>query len=172
MGKIGSAIGRLGTKVFRLIGRHSGDAMQSNKDYLDLLKTRGIVNSLDGILARRANPVIVAKRKGWTEELSGTMAAQFSLGASFAQISGEISGQYQRDFKVSGHTYAPIVQNIRNADRETLMNLRRPQPDGVTMLQLPYGAMATELSDMYDQIIEVVEQTPPTNSEDWADFAN
>ena len=172
LGTIGSVIGKLGTKAFRRIGRHAGDTMQNNQDYLASLKSRGVVSNLDGILTGRANPVIVAHRSGLTGQVSGDFSAKFGLGDKDSSISGKLGIQHQRDWMVKGRTYAPVVQNIRNADRETLMNLRRPMPDGVSMPQMPYGATANELIEMYDLMISLCKENPPKNNVDWADFGN
>lgn len=172
LGKVGSAIGNLGTKVFRLIGRHSGDVMQNNHDYLESMKMRGLVSSLDTVLAKRANPVIVAERRGLTGQLSGAISAKIGFGGGFGAIAGEVSGEYQRDFSVSSRTYAPIVQNIRNASRQQLMDMRRPLPDGVTMIRISDQISAEELTEKFNSVVQNCKDNPPKDLNAWADFAN
>ena len=174
LGTIGSVIGKLGTKAFRKIGSHAGDTMQNQQDYLASLKMRGVVSNLDGILASRANPVIVAHRSGLTGQVSADISVKFGLGDKVSSISGQLGGQLQRDWMVKGRTYAPVVQNIRNADRETLMSLLR-NPDGIdgkTKPILPIADTYDDLSDLYDTVISMCKEMPPRNDVDWAHFAN
>ena len=122
---VGSKLGRLGTKLFRAIGRHSGDIMQSVRGYLDSLKGSGIIHKLDSLLTPRANPIIVAERDGYTGAVYGDLSGNIEL-ASLVSMGGEVTVQHQHDFNVSSHTYAPIAQNIRNAGKPALAAMIRP----------------------------------------------
>ncbi|MBQ7251697.1 MAG: hypothetical protein IJS32_03745 [Kiritimatiellae bacterium] len=126
---LGRSVGGLGTKFFRWLGRKSGEVKQDNAQYLRSLQARGVAGRLDKLLAKRANPVIVAERKGWT--LRGQ--AQATLGADFggivnAELSGGIAGEM--DFKVDSRSYSSLARAaIAAKDEAALAELMLPDPD-------------------------------------------
>ena len=168
---VGSKLGRLGTKLFRAIGRHSGDIMQSVRGYLDSLKGSGIIHKLDTLLTPRANPIIVAERDGYTGAVYGDLSGNIAL-ASLVSMGGEVTVQHQHDFNVSSHTYAPIAQNIRNAGKPALAAMIRPFPDGVSMPKLAEGTEADDLADAFELLVDNAVQNPPAGKEQWAELAN
>ena len=126
---LGRGIGTLGTKFFRWLGRKSGEVKQDNAQYLQTLKDRGVAGALDALLAKRANPVIVAERKGWNVrgQAQGKIGADFG-GIVEAGISGGSS--IERDFKVDSRAFAPAARVIRAAKDETALSaLALPEPD-------------------------------------------
>lgn len=169
----GLAIGRLGTKFLRWAGRRTGDVLQNNAAYLNSLKTRGVVNKLDELLAKRVNPLIVAERSGYTAEFQGLLAANASLGGGLASIGGQAQATHQREFSVNANTFAPVALVLRDSEsRESLMNMLRPGADGQEQAQLPQWQSAEELGKAYDELMERVEQNPPSGKAEWADLAN
>ena len=167
----GLGIGRLGTKLFRLMGRHAGDTMQSNQDYLNSLKRQGVISHLDSLLEKRANAVIVAERKGFTGQLLGEASGKMEF-SSVVSAGASVKAQYQRDFSVKGNTFAPLAQNIRGAGREQLLAMRRPLQDGVTMPQIPQGVEESDLTDAFNRLVDDAAQNKPRGTEQWAQFAN
>jgi len=168
---LGAGIGRLGTKLFRLMGRHAGDVMQTNQDYLASLKTRNIIGKLDTVLAKRSNALIVAERKGFTGQLMGQ--ASFNAGFSgIVSFNAAANAEYERDFSVKGSTFSPIAQSIRGANREQLLAMRRPMADGVTMPQMAENAEASDLEEAFDRLVESATERQPKGAEQWSQFAN
>ena len=157
---LGRGIGSLGTKFFRWLGRKSGEVKQDNAQYLQTLKARGVAGGLDKLLAKRANPVIVAERKGWT--VRGR--AQGKLGADFGGIvDAELSGSasIERDFKVDARAFAPVARVIRAAkDEAALAALMLPDPDtGIARpVERVTGANAAQtLENRFDAAIREAE---------------
>lgn len=129
---LGFSIYKLGRKVFRWLGTKAGEIKQDNAAYLQSLKARGVAGSLDRLLAKRTNPVIVAEREGWT--VHGRTEASVSANVVEDVLTMGISGKLSRekDFRVVARTYSPIARIVRNApDIDALNALMRPGPDGV-----------------------------------------
>jgi hypothetical protein len=152
---LGRGIGSLGTKFFRWLGRKSGEVKQDNAQYLQTLKARGVAGGLDKLLAKRANPVIVAERKGWTVrgQAQGKVGADFG-GIVEAGLSG--SASIERDFKVDARAFAPIARVIRAAkDEAALAALMLPDPDdGITRpVDRVTGDIAQQLENRFEEAI-------------------
>ena len=154
---LGRAVGSLGTKFFRWLGRKSGEVKQSVDQYLQTLKVRNVAGALDRVLAGRANPVIVAERRGWT--LRGQ--AQAKVGANFggiADLSLQGSASAERDFKVSSLAFASVARAaIAAKDEAALRSLMRPDPD--TGARLPVEEfVATTPEEVYSALETRFEQ--------------
>ena len=125
---LGRAVGSLGTKFFRWLGRKSGEVKQSVGQYLQTLKARGVAGALDRLLSGRANPVIVAERKGWT--LRGQ--AQAKVGANFSglvDVSLQGNASAERDFKVRSLAFTSVARAaVAAKDDAALHALMRPDP--------------------------------------------
>ena len=125
---VGRAIGSLGTKFFRWLGRKGGEVKQTVGQYLQTLKERGVAGALDKLLSKRANPMIVSERNGWT--IVGK--AQAKVGANFGGIADvSVSGgaSIERDFKVSSLAFASVARAAVAAKDEAALNaLMRPDP--------------------------------------------
>ena len=125
---LGRAVGSLGTKFFRWLGRKGGEVKQSVGQYLQTLKARGVAGALDRLLSGRANPVIVAERKGWT--LRGQ--AQAKVGANFSglvDVSLQGNASAERDFKVRSLAFTSVARAaVAAKDDAALHALMRPDP--------------------------------------------
>ena len=125
---VGRAIGSLGTKFFRWLGRKGGEVKQTVGQYLQTLKARGVAGALDRLLSGRANPVIVAERKGWT--LRGQ--AQAKVGANFSglvDVSLQGNASAERDFKVRSLAFTSVARAaVAAKDDAALHALMRPDP--------------------------------------------
>ena len=144
-------IGALGTKFFRWLGRKSGEVKQDNVAYLRSLKERGVVGALDGLLAKRANPMIVGRRYGGTFGLRGEMKGSVNLGAGALDLGASASGSFERDFKVTSRSFTPLAHVARGAlDVQALNALMRPGPDGGQPGPVPHytAASPAALADM------------------------
>ena len=125
---VGRAIGSLGTKFFRWLGRKGGEVKQTVGQYLQTLKERGVAGALDKLLSKRANPVIVAERNGWTivGKADAKVGANFS-GLVDVSVSGGAS--IERDFKVSSLAFASVARAAVAAKDDAALNaLMRPDP--------------------------------------------
>ena len=141
---LGRSIGRLGTKFFRWLGRKSGDIKQDNAQYLQTLKNRGVAGALDGLLAKRLNPVIVAVRKGYTLLLKGEAKGSVKISGGVANISAQAGASHERDFKVKSYSYAPVARVIKSAkDTAALNAMMRPDSEGGDVLPVPNYTGAT-----------------------------
>ena len=141
---LGRSIGSLGTKFFRWLGRKAGDIKQDNAQYLQTLKDRGIAGALDGLLAKRLNPVIVAERKGYTLHLRGEAKGSIKIRGGVVDISAKTGGSHERDFKVKSYSYAPVARGIKSAkDTAALNAMMRPEPEGGNALPVPNYTGAT-----------------------------
>lgn len=168
--KIGKAIGNLGVKFFSFLGRHSGEVMQSNAEYLDSLKNRGVINALDGILAKRANPLIVAEHQGWTGHIQGQAQATFGLGMT-GDLTASASAEHQRDFSVKSKIYVPFGRMVTGATDENALNqLLRPGADGITVPVLPDDN--ADLAKLFDETIDGIKDRKKVTTTDWAEVAN
>ena len=126
---LGRGIGTLGTKFFRWLGRKSGEVKQDNAQYLQSLKARGVAGGLDKLLAKRANPVIVAERKGWTVRGQAQAKASADFGG-LVEVGASGSASIERDFKVDSRAFAPVARVIRAAKDEAALDaLALPDPD-------------------------------------------
>ncbi|HBC70242.1 MAG TPA: hypothetical protein DCZ56_07895, partial [Sutterella sp.] len=167
---LGSLVGTLGTRFFRYLGRRSGEVMQTNREYLESLKTQNIVGNLDTVLARRANPVIVGMREGLTSQFNGQISGSFGItNALSVGVSADV--QHQQDHRVSGNTFAPIIQSIRGASREQLLAMRRPMAEGGVMPTLE-NTTANALSEHFDHLVNAARDRRPRGEQQWARFAN
>lgn len=169
--KLGSAIGNLGQKFFRFLGRHSGEVMQSNKEYLESLKNRGVINALDSILAKRANPIVVTESQGWSWEVRGEAQAQFGLGFT-GSLTANASANHMRDFGVKSKIYVPFARMVTNAkDEDTLKQLVRPGPDGQTLPELPDDN--EDIAALFDEAVNSkINNNKNLSAEDWSNTAN
>ena len=84
---LGFSIGKLGKTFFRWVGRKSGEVKLDNEQYLGSLKARGVAGALDGLLAKRANPVVAAERTGWTFKVSGKAKGSIEIGKGIVKLS-------------------------------------------------------------------------------------
>lgn len=168
--KFGKAVGGLGVSFFKFLGRHSGEVMQSNKEYLESLKTRGVINVLDDVLAKRANPLVVAEQTGWTGQLQENASVNFGLGVTGSLGLGGSSTQ-ARDFNVQSKIYVPFAKMVTSAkDDENLKQLLRPGPDGQTVPVLPGDN--EDLSVLFNEAVNALRDKKKPTTEDWANFAN
>ena len=141
--KLGGLIGKLGCKAFRWMGRRSDEIKQTASEYLDLLKHRGVVGSLDQFLARRANPMVVGERRGVL--LTGSAGAQASGNvAGFVDLGANASISRSIEVGVSSTAFVPAARTIRaSADPRALL---RAGPGGGDPAELPpaedYDALA------------------------------
>ncbi len=166
----GKLVGNLGVKFFRFLGRHSGEVMQTNREYLDSLKTRGVINALDGILAKRANPLVVAERKGWTGHVQGQAGVGIGLGLT-GSLNINASAEHQSDFAVKSKIFTPFARIVTSAENEeALRKLLRAGPDGVTKLQIPSDEK--DLAKLFDDIIGTLKNDSRLHDESWAKVAN
>ena len=167
---IGSKIGMLGVKAFRSLGRHGGEILQSNNEYLNTLKVRGVVGQLDSILAKRANPIIVTERNGMTGHLNADLSASIGLG-KVADLKGQASANIERDFKVEEKFFAPIGKVIVNTSNiDEVKSLLRQDPITGTMAQLPDHN--ENLADKFQTLIDETKNHLPKNKDAWRSFAN
>ena len=128
---LGVSIYRLGRKFFRWLGRKSGEVKQDNFAYLQSLKARGIAGGLDRLLAKRANPVIVAERKGWTVRGQAEAGVSASVMEDVIDLGLSANAAREKDYRVKSRAYMPIARVARNApDIATLHALMRPGPEG------------------------------------------
>ena len=128
---LGCSIGRLGTKFFRWLGRKSGEVKLDNAQYIQSLKARGVAGGLDRLLAKRANPVVSAERKGWTARVAANAKAEASLKEGIIDVSVSGDASLERDFNVSSHAFIPVGRAAREAkDVDELNALMRSGPDG------------------------------------------
>ncbi len=167
-----SGIGRLGTRLFRWMGRRSDEIKQNNSGYLAMLKKRGIIGQMDQFLARRANPMIVSERKGWVLRGEGVVELGGSVGSL---ISGSLSvgGGAERELYVESQTFAPFARTLSTAaDENALVGLLRPGADGGAAPQLPGYQNVHDVSEAFDQLIREKLDEKPKNDEEWANFAN
>ena len=135
---LGRSIGSLGTKFFRWLGRKSGDIKQDNAQYLQTLKDRGVAGSLDGLLAKRLNPVIVAERKGKTLLLKGEAKGSVKIRGGVIDISAKTGASHERDYKVKSFSYAPVARVIKSAkDKAALNAMMRAESEGGGVLPVP-----------------------------------
>ena len=162
---LGRSIGSLGTKFFRWLGRKAGDIKQDNAQYLQTLKDRGIAGALDGLLAKRLNPVIVAERKGYTLHLRGEAKGSIKIRGGAVDISAKTGGSHERDFKVKSYSYAPVARGIKSAkDTAALNAMMRPEPEGGNILPVPNYTGATSqdiirsIQVSYDEAVQEAEE--------------
>ena len=126
-----SPFGKLGKFAIGKIGRRSDDVKMGNAQYLVSLKARGIAGGLDKVIASRANPVIVAERKGWTTRGFGEVKGSAKLIDGVLEASANASIGGERDWKVKGHQYSYVVRTAREAPDVAALNaLMHPGPAG------------------------------------------
>jgi hypothetical protein len=143
--------------------------MQSNREYLESLKNRGVVSALDSILAKRANPIVVAEQQGWTGTLQGQAQAKFGLGIT-GNLSASASANTSRDFSVKSSIYVPFARLVSGAkDEDNLKQLLRPGPDGQTP-GIPDDSQ--DLAALFDEIIGVLGDASNVTPEYYAKSAN
>ncbi len=141
---LGRSIGTLGTKFFRWVGRKVGDIKQDSAQYLQTLKERGVAGSLDRLLAKRLNPVIIAIRKGFTFLLRGEAKENVKFGGGIADVSLKAGLSHERDFKVKSFSYAPVARVIKSAKDTAVLNaMMRPEPEGGDVLPVTHYTAAT-----------------------------
>lgn len=168
--KLASGIGGLGTKFFRFLGRHSGEVMQSNKQYLESLQSRGVISALDSVLAKRANPIVVAEQKGWTGQGMGQVSANFGLGVT-GSLGVGASVTHSRDFNVKSSIFVPFTKLVTGAkDVDSLKSLLRPGPDGVTIPELPQET--SDLNQRFEEVLATADKNNNVTKDGWAKFAN
>ena len=158
-------IGNPCVKFFRWLGRKSGEVKQDNVAYLQSLKRRNVVGSLDGLLAKRANPVVVGRRTGGTFALRGEMKGSVKLGAGLLDLGTAASISRERDFKVTSRAFAPLAHAARNAaDAQALHALMRAGPDGGQPGPIPHytaaspAALAELLETHFEEAIRHAEE--------------
>jgi hypothetical protein len=153
---LGRSIGGLGTKFFRWLGRKSGEVKQNNAQYLETLKARGVAGGLDKLLAKRANPVIVAERKGWTVRGQGQANASADFGG-LVTAGASVASTLERDFGVDSHSFSTLARAaIAAKDEAALAALMLPDPDdGVTrpVDHLSGGNIAQSLENRFEEAI-------------------
>ena len=142
---LGRGIGSLGTKFFRWLGRKGGEVKQDNARYLESLQARGVAGALDRLVAKRANPVIVAERKGWTGQGQANAKAGITLGENVVELSASAKASYEREFKVKSKTFSGVARVVREARSiEAINALMRPDPDTQIVGQVArFGAGTT-----------------------------
>ena len=142
---LGRGIGKLGTKFFRWLGRKSGEIKQDNARYLESLKTRGIAGAIDRLVAKRANPVIVAERKGWSGQGQIGAKAGITLGKDVVDLSVSGKASYEQEFKVKSKSFTGVARVVREARSiEEINALMRPDPDTQEVGQVArFGAGTT-----------------------------
>ena len=144
MKALSCTVGKLGTSFFRWLGRKSGEVKQDNAAYLASLKQRGVVGALDGLLSGRANPMIVGRRYGGTFGLRGETKGSIKLVPGMLNLGTGASGSYERDFKVTSRSFAPLAHVARGAaDAQALQALMRVGPDGGQPGPVPHYTAAT-----------------------------
>lgn len=151
---IGFKIGRLGEKFFRWLGRKSGEVKQDNAQYFQSLKARNVFGALDGLLAKRANPVVSAERTGNTLRLGvgATGEAEISKGILTVGVSADYS--YERDFGVNAQSFAPVARAAKSArDDAALAAMMRPGPDGGDAPAIPRLDSEEDFQTAYDLAI-------------------
>ena len=140
---ISCTIGKLGTSFFRWLGRKSGEVKQDNAAYLQSLKQRGVVGALDGLLAKRANPLIIGRRSGGTFGLRAEAKASIDIIGGTLNVGAGASISQEHEFKVTSRAFAPLAHIARNApDAKSLDALMRPGPDGGLAGPVPHFTAA------------------------------
>ena len=167
--KLGGLIGKLGCKAFRWMGRRSDEIKQTASEYLDLLKHRGVVGSLDQFLARRANPMVVGERRGVL--LTGSAGAQASGNvAGFVDLGANANISRSIEVGVSSTAFVPAARTIRaSADPRALL---RAGPGGGDPAELPPAEDYDALAASFEALVEGARGSPPRTDPEWADFAN
>ncbi len=164
----GHSIGTLGKKVFRWIGRKIGEVKQDTVQYLDSLKNRGIAGWLDKLLAKRANPVIVGERSGWTYRMQGEANASIEL-TDFATVGGGVSASHERDFKVQSQAFTSVTRVMREVpDKSSLQALMRPGPEGGEVGEIPRCAGETQqevLENLEAQFSDALQEAEEVESQ-------
>ena len=159
---LGRGIGKLGATFFRWLGRKAGEIKQRNAQYLESLKMRGVAGALDKLVAKRANPVIVAERKGWSAQGQVNAKAGITLGENVVELNASANASYEREFKVKSKTFSGVARVVREArDIETINSLMRPDPDTHEVGQVrrfDAGTTAAEafaeLENSFDEALE------------------
>lgn len=122
------------------------------------------------MLAKRANPIVVAEQQGWTVQGMGQVSANFGLGVT-GSLNAGASITHSRDFNVKSSIYVPFTKIVTGAkDVETLKNLLRPGPDGVTIPTLPKDTK--DLNQCFEEITELTGKYNYISKDDWAKCAN
>ncbi|MBE6424227.1 hypothetical protein [Succinivibrio dextrinosolvens] len=167
---VGGFFGNLGVKAFRFMGRHSGEVLQTNQVYLESLKARGYAGQLDSVLAKRANPMIIAENTGYTSHFSANISAGIGLFGDALSLKGSISGEHQRDFKVQSKFFAPVAKLIREqTDTAHLESMLREDPVSETAENI---VAAADIENQYNELIAQTKSNPPKNDKEWSSFAN
>jgi hypothetical protein len=153
------------------MGRRSDEVKLDNAGYLEVLKYRGVVGALDGFLAKRSNPMIVAERSGIL--LTGTLNAQASGNiAGVADVGAGASLSRSIELRVRGKMLVPAARTIRDsADPRALL---RPGPAGGAPAELPSAQTYDELLESFENLVEGVRSDPPKdgNKIAWGHIAN
>ena len=156
---LGISICRLGTTFFRWLGRKSGEVKQDNAQYLESLKARNVVDTLDGLLAKRANPIVSVERQGktWRLGLEGGIEAELSKGVFKGGVDAGYS--YERDYGVDAKSFAPVARIARSArNAAALAAMMRPGPDGGVATAIPRLDEVADFQTAYDAaIVEATE---------------
>lgn len=122
---LGKSIYRLGRSFFRWLGRRADEVKRDSAQYLLYLKEIGVAGMLDKMLGKRANPMIVAERKGWT--LTGQAGTNFNLKLidGVLDLGGGNKISTEKEYRVKGRYYTSFTRFIRNlppaADLNALM---------------------------------------------------
>ncbi len=156
---IGLGIGRIGTRYFRWLGRKNGEVKQDNAQYIQALKDRNVIGALDGLLAKRANPIVSAEREGktWRVGIDGGIEAELSKGVFTVVGFGGYS--HEHDFSVKARSFAPVARVARGArDAAALAAMMRPGPDGGVATAIPRLDEVEDFQTAYDAaIVEATE---------------
>ncbi len=167
---VGGFFGHLGVKAFRFMGRHSGEVLQTNQVYLESLKARGYAGQLDSVLAKRANPIVIAENTGYTGHFSANISAGIGLFGDALSLKGSISGEHQRDFKVQSKFFAPVAKLIREqTDTAHLESMLREDPVTENVENI---VAAEEIENQYNDLIANTKSNPPKDDKEWSSFAN
>ncbi|MCR5536921.1 MAG: hypothetical protein K6F05_05860 [Succinivibrio sp.] len=116
---VGSSIGALGQKFFRMLGRHAGEVVKSNEQYLNAMKERGVVNNCDRVLAERSNAMITGEVSGLTTHQDVHLRVAGNLGPA-VNADASVNFEHQKDFRVKSNFFVPFANRLRGADLGTL----------------------------------------------------
>ena len=163
---IGVSIGRLGQKLFRWMGRRAGEVKQDSAEYLRSMKQRKVFGKLDHMLAKRANPVVVSTRKGWSWYVQGDAKASIGVGSGplKSKIGAGAGISREREFGVDAREFTPIAQLVRAAkDEAALRSMMRPGPDGGPVPDIPIPevdgkSVQESLESVYDGIVQAAKE--------------
>ena len=169
---LGFSIGRLGQKIFRWMGRRAGEVKQDAAASLQAMKKSKVFGKFDKLLSKRANPVVVAIRKGWSWLMQGDAKVSFEVGKGPLQSTLGAGGGISRDreFGVDRKTFTPLAQLARAAkDEAALQSMMRAGPDGgpVPPIRIPVvdgKSVQESLESAYDDIVQAAKEAKDRSS--------